>query len=316
MRHDGGSRFLAILGTGLASEGTANRYERGRDIVAVDMSDGSIAWRYSTKCPLTSDIVAFETDDKGEPGAPDLDGFTDRIVFADACGYVYKVDPASELGGDWATGSGPIDAGADGRRTALFSTEHTDGALGEDRPIAGTIGARSDGDDRVVLFFGTGGIESYDPSRPNEFYGVYADTGEIRSVLEGECSGGRCETFYGGVVVTSEQVVLTRAVDPPVGTGICEYGSSEIQGLRLDDRAGDFAQDFSVSIGSASVSSLFGDAGAVYAATLGGEVVRVGAPRAADAGGDTGAGHTGNTPETDDDAAGDPLTIMGWREVH
>ena len=43
--------------------------------------------------PEDDQNAAGQTDDASEPGSPKLDGFIDRIVFADKCGYVYKLDP-------------------------------------------------------------------------------------------------------------------------------------------------------------------------------------------------------------------------------
>jgi hypothetical protein len=252
----------------------------------------------------------------------------DRVVLADACGYVYKLDPAVAL-----TGSGEADGWIDSRDygaiatgttdpaghavEALFSTRYTAGAIGGERPIAGTIGTRIDDNGRVVLFFGTGGLESYDPAQRNEFYAVYADSGAIRNKLVGECTGGRCEKFYGGVVVSTEQVLLTRAIDPPIGTQTCELGNSELTGLDLDD----LSVQLSLTTGSASVSSLFGHAGAVYFTTLAGDVVRVGTPVASEAGGEPkggssgGNGDGGNGGNGGNGTTSGPLAIVGWRQV-
>jgi hypothetical protein len=320
----GAERFIAILATGLARDNPSPPYTKGRDVVAVDVGTGQRLWRFRAACPVTSDPVAFETNDEGEPGGPLIDGFVDRVVLADACGNVYKLDPAVSLGG-----SGAADGWLDSRELgaistgttdpaghaveALFSTRYSTGAIGGERPIGGTIGTRVDESGRVVLFFGTGGLESYDPAQRNEFYAVYADTGAIRNKLIGECTSGRCEKFYGGVVVSTEQVLLTRAIDPPIGTLTCELGNAEVTGLDLDD----LSVQLSVTTGSASVSSLFGHAGAVYFTTLGGDLVRVGTPVASEAGGEPQGGSSGG-PGGDDSGNGTasgPLGIVGWRQV-
>ncbi len=284
-------------------------------------STGARMWRFRTACPITSDPVVFETDDDAEPGGPKLDGYADRLVLADACGFVYKLDPAASLPGSGAA-DGWLDSGALGAVAtgttdpagqavkALFSTLHTSGAIGGERPIAGTIGTRSDATGRVVLFFGTGGLESYDPARRNEFYAVYADTGAIRNKLTGDCVDGWCEKFYGGVVVSADQVLLTRAVDPPIGTATCELGSSEVTGVDLDD----LELELAVTTHSATVSALYGHAGAVYFSTLAGDIVRVGTPVASEAGGesgddDEGGGGDGGGPTSN------ALGILGWRQV-
>jgi hypothetical protein len=156
-----------------------------------------------------------------------------------------------------------------------------------------------------VLFFGTGGLESHPVAERNEFYGVYADSGAIRSKVAGACVSGVCEKFYGGVVVTTEQVITTRTLDPQIGTAVC-----------------DPAEDFNVVINSAVMGALYGDADAVYFATLGGDVSRVGSPRASSAGGDSDnpAGVPRTGPPEGSGTEGvlgflDPVIFLGWRQV-
>ena len=95
------------------------------------------------------------------------------------------------------------------------------------------MGATASG--RVVLYFGTGGREDYDPTKVNEFYAVYADDGSLRTKITGTCDAttNLCEKFYGGVVVTSEQIILTRSTDRRIGTGTCDYGNASIQAFKL-----------------------------------------------------------------------------------
>jgi hypothetical protein len=328
VRIGGAEKYIAILATGLARDNPSAPYSKGRDVVAVDIATGQRVWRFRAACPVTSDPVVFETDDDTEPGGPKLDGYADRLVLADACGHVYKLDPAVSLPGSGA-GDGWLDSGALGAIStgtsdpggqaveALFSTRYSDGAVGGERPIVGTIGARNDATGRVVLFFGTGGLESYDPAQRNEFYAVYADTGAIRNKLVGDCTGGRCEKFYGGVVVSTDQVLLTRAMDPPIGTETCELGASEVTGVDLDE----LTVQLTVTSGAASVSALFGHAGAVYFTTLAGDMVRVGTPVAPEAGGEGGDGN-GNGGGTggggDDTGSGTitgPLGVLSWRQL-
>lgn len=323
---DGAEKFIAILATGYSSDNPSPPYTKGRDVWAVDLTTGARMWRFRAACPITADPVVFETDDDLEPSSPAIDGYVDRLLVADACGFVYKLDPAVNLPGALATDGwldsttlGVVATGttdAKGRAVkALFSTEHTANAIGGERPIAGTIGTRSDSSDRVVLFFGTGGLESYDPTKQNEFYAVYADNGAIRNKLTGTCTNNKCEKFYGGVAVSAEQVLLTRSTDPSIGTGLCELGSSEVMGLDLDD----LSTELTVATASSTVSSLFGHAGAIYFTTLGGELVRVGTPGAADAGGESatgGSGGDGGGDGGDEDGNSTmPLGIVGWRQV-
>ena len=318
---DDAEHFIAIMGTGIDFSSAT----RGRIIHAYDISSGALLWKFQTLCALTSDITVFETDDDLEPGSPEIDGYIDRVVFADRCGYVYKLDPAQDLSGEWndnsALGSFFVQNVSGVPQHALFSTSQTTDALGIDAPIAGTIAARSDATGRLMLLFGTGGIESYDPTLRNDFYGIYADNGIIRSVYAGTCNGASyCEKFYGGTVVTTEQVVFTRSTDPQVGTGSCDPGSATVEAVKLNpDGDGEFVTDFSETVSSAVMGSLYGDAGAIYFATLSGEVVRIGTPRSPDAGGDTAGGTGGGT--SDDNPGGSlgtdtPMVLMGWRQVY
>lgn len=312
--------FQAIFGTGIAFDDLTAPYAKGKVIQAFDIATGQLMWRFRTKCPLTSDIVAVETDDDNEPGNPELDGYIDRVIFSDSCGYVYKVDPAKNDGA-WndnnTLGTIPTEVAGGVQMYALFSTTNTIGALGHEAPIAGTIAARPDASTRLVLFFGTGGVESYDPAQPNHFYAVYADNGSIRSKFIGPCTAAGCSKFYGGAVVTTEQVIFTSTIDPKVGTGTCDPGSSTVHGFRLNaDAVGDFETDFSTDMNSAVMSSLYGDAGAIYFATLGGEVVRIGTPRSPEAGGDTATGSGGGMSGSGGNVlVADAMTIMGWRQV-
>jgi hypothetical protein len=316
----GAERFIAILATGLSADNPSAPYTKGRDVLAVDVTTGARMWRFKAACPITSDPVVFETQDPLETGSPRIDGYADRVILADVCGNVYKLNPAVELTGS-GTADGWIDStlhasiatgttDAAGRAVkALFSTKSTSGAIGAERPVAGTVGTRSDASGRVILFFGTGGLESYDPTKQNEFYAVYADSGAIRNKITGQCTSGTCEKFYGGVAVSTDQVLLTRAYDPPIGTSSCALGKAEVDGVDIDS----LATELAVTTTSATVSALFGHAGAVYFTTLGGSVVRVGTPVAANAGGES----SGEGSDDDDGggAVSDALGVMGWRQV-
>jgi len=74
------------------------------------MTTGETMWKFQSECSVTSDIAVFETDDALEEKSSKIDGYIDRAVWADACGNVYKVDPAQHLRGympsefgQWAT---------------------------------------------------------------------------------------------------------------------------------------------------------------------------------------------------------------------
>ncbi len=322
---DNAERYFVIAGTGV--DHTDTQGLKGRAVSAYDLLTGTLMWKFQAKCPVTTDVAGFETDDALEPGSPTQNGYIDRVVFADNCGYVYKLQPAVDLAGGWYSNVGmgvlAVNSTPDGTvEYALFSTRLTLGALGADRAIAGTLAARTDSTTRMVLFFGTGGIESVPATSANAFFAIYADTGAVRSKVAGACNNGTCEKFYGGIVVTPQQVLFTKTVDPAIGTSACDTGSSTIAGVELNPGTGtNFASDFNLAVSSAVMGGLFGDAGAIYFATLAGDVARVGTPRTATAGGDTLAGRTqGMGPG--DQATGSQqvgttsgFTLMGWRVV-
>jgi hypothetical protein len=309
-----------IAATGVAHDNPTAPFTKGRLVVAYDVATGAPLWKFQAQCAVTSDVSTFETDDAGEPDGPALDGFMDRAVFADACGYVYKLALNVDRAGGWNVNNGLGALAIDPAGTeplpqyALFSTLRTAGALGAASPIAGTLAARPDGTGRLVLFFGTGGIESHPVTQRNEFYAVYADTGEIRSKVTGACTAAGCEKFYGGVVVTAEQVVFTRTIDPTVATGTCDFGATTIQAVGVDaGSSGVFVDAFSQTTGAAVMGALYGDAGAIYFAMLSGGVSRIGTPRAAVAGTDTNApaqagGGSLGTAEA--------LALMGWSQAY
>ncbi|NVB79473.1 MAG: hypothetical protein HOV81_13845 [Kofleriaceae bacterium] len=319
----GVEKFLVIAGTGV----NASDASKGKIVSAYNLEDGTLYWQFETSCPLTSDITVFETDDSGEPGSPSIDGYADRAVFADSCGYVYKLNPAQDLSGAYMgnSGYGSIALGTSNgvARYALFSTTQA-GAIGTQsgddgqRPITNTIGARTDSSSNMVLFFGTGGLETFTTTKFNEFYAVYAKDGTIRNKLTGQCSSNRCEKFYGGVVVTSDTLYLVRSTDALVNVtpGSCDLGTSHL--LSYDVNSLNNTVDIS-SIGgnalAASSGPLYGDGGALYFATVSGRVNRIGTPRAATAGADSAGGtlfNSGTSVNVDSDAG---YTLVGWRVV-
>jgi hypothetical protein len=113
--------------------------------------------------------------------------------------------------------------------------------------------------------------------------------------------------------VSTEQVLLTRATDPPVGTSTCDLGGAEVTGVDIDD----LSTELAVTTGSATVSALFGHGGAIYFTTLAGNLVRVGTPIAGEAGGESGHGNGGGDDADNDDpgVTSDALGILGWRQV-
>ncbi|HTJ44571.1 MAG TPA: FG-GAP-like repeat-containing protein [Kofleriaceae bacterium] len=324
----GQEKYQVIAATGIATDNAAPPWNEGRIIAAYDAETGYQYWTFRALCPITSDITVFETDDAAESGNPTINGYADRVVFADYCGYVYKLDPARDLAGatNGNTGMGTqlVDTVSGVNEYALFSTQSTTGALAQQSPIAGTIAARTDSSTRMVLFFGTGGLASWPATKQNQFYAVFADTGAIRSKITGACSGGSCEKFYGGVVVTPSQVLLTRTIDPKIATGTCDLGSSNVEALKLDaDASNNFVVDFNVAVASAVMGGLYGDRGAVYFADLNGDVNRIGTPLAANAGDDSAHGYNPGNGSGTGSGTGSGIvtgttsafTLMGWRQV-
>lgn len=317
-------RFIVIAGSGQNS--TDNT--KGMIVGGYNLETGALLWQFEMACALTSDITVFETDDLGELGTPAIDGYADRAVFADACGNVYKINPAQDLSGGYMgnAGYGGLALGTSNgvARFALFSTASTSGALGAAsgnggmRPITNTIGARADTTTDTVLFFGTGGMENFDASLTNEFYAVYAKNGSIRNKLTGTCSGGKCDKFYGGVVVSSDAIYLVRSRDAVIGSSTCDLGASRLLAYDINTLANQFeVSQINGSALAASSGPLFGDGGALYFATVAGTVERVGSPRAPEAGNDSTNGTMNNSGTAEPGAAGanTTFTLQGWRVV-
>lgn len=324
-------QFLAVIATGVDAPGD------GHDVVAVDLETGAEQWRFQAKCPVTSDIVGFETDDTNESAAPTnsppvapnasepIDGFVDRIVFADNCGYVYKIDPTARptspdlyipsLGGL----KGVVHTDPEGNANQALFYAGDDAVINEggtqaitDRPIYGTIAARPDSTTRVVLFFGTGGDETFDPTLQNNHFAIYADNGEVREAVFSsvQTCAPNCTKFYGGPLVTETQVAIAFSVDGDPGDP-CDLGSSQIKVFSLDNASGTPDAQSTVQT-AASFSGLFGGQGAIYMTLADGRVVQFGTPKQAnpsapDPGQGVGAG--------DGYVKGDIIAASGWRQV-
>ena len=327
----GSERFIAVTATGTHTAEPTAPYTKGIYVEAYDLSTGALLWKAKTACPVTSDITAFETDDdNGVLPAPAIDGYIDRIVFADKCGYVYKVDPGQDLGGAFLSNTNfgavpplPVPPVPDTTNLLepLFSTVETpdavDGALDpqdvpppsvglyseEERPIAGAIAARTDATGDIVLFFGTGGLEEFERDYHNEFFAVYAKNGVVRSKQVGTCEAvpapKTCEKFYGGIVATSEQVVFAATEDPRPATGTCDKGDTTINIVKVNQDTAlatveNFVDDFGgppITLGSAAVSSsLFARGGAIFLTTQSGQIVSVGTTNASVAGSESASG--------------------------
>lgn len=313
---------LTIAGTGGAFDDPS--YQKGRTVAAYDTETGAVMWTFQTECSLTTAITVFETDDTDEPvgGVPiGFDGVMDRAVFADRCGYVYKVDINQDASGGPIPGIGGFTT--PGGQTALFWTE--------DRPISGNIAARAVVDDattRVALFFGTGGFEDYPPFHQNFFYVIPASPdspGETFGTLDGECPfSNRCEKFYGGVLVNDTQAILSRVQEPLIGIANCDGvnpdSSTTIEVLSLTDDVSDtgfLQQEFARTSDGMLKSRLTGHGGKVYGMLSNGTVGGTGSARARVAGGDTHKGTLEETTGGEDGTMGtsERIRILGWRQV-
>ena len=119
----------------------------------------------------------------------------------------------------------------------------------------------------------------------------------------------------------------TRTTVPGIGatsapSASCDPGSSKITAVDLTGGSGGaFTTDFTENVASAVMGALYGDNGAVYFATLSGDVSRVGTPVATTAGGDTATPPPTTAPGSENTTVGtigtlQPLTLMGWRQVY
>ncbi len=231
--------------------------DKGDTVYAVDMTTGAEVWRFEindTNCYVATDITASDTND--EPGTS-KDGFIDRLFFADTKGRVWKVDPATGL-----PVSSTVSVGL--AVPALFSTDVTPGALGEERAIAGTIAAAEDQSGRTALYFGTGGTEETPNSAQNMFFAVYADTGEVRSTII-PAPGVK---YYGGVAFNDGQLVFSDGTDLS-GLGLCAPTAGEV--VAVD--ANTFAVLFTIPIGSKIMAPIYIQNGEFYTINMRGELV-------------------------------------------
>ena len=325
VRIGGTDRFMVIAGTGIAPDDP--NHQKGRIVSAYDAENGNLYWQFQTRCSLTTAITVFDTDDVDEAGpavAPLLDGYMDRAVFADRCGYVYKLNVTGELSGGWNRGIGGInvDVVAGVQLKALFQT-----ASG--LPITGNIAARALVDDdttRVALFFGTGGLENLAPFPQNTFYVIAAapedpaDTDPANLVfgtIAGTCQTPiRCEKFYGGVRVNAEQVIFTRVLEPEIGNGTdCDPGRTTIEARSITGDVADtgFLQESPsfapITVDGLITSPLTTRGNAIFFTDSRGRANRVGDPNA-------GNSATGTTDEGNAADPNAPMILLGWRQVY
>jgi hypothetical protein len=319
----GSERYMVIAGTGISYHDPDFVNDNGRIVMAYDAENGYVLWTFRTQCPVTTAISVFETNDQGEPDpVPDLNGFMDRAVFGDRCGYVYKVDLTQETAGGRTFGLGAVqpDPTNDPQLRALFRTD-----LG--RPVTGNIAVRAvvDADTtRVALFFGTGGLEEEPSFRQNTFYALAAapedpaDNDPENLVFQrivGTCSTPTtCQKFYGGVRVNPQQIIFTRVVEPPIGLGAAacdaERGSTVIEARSL---VGDISTAidqtlFTQTVDSPITAPLTMAGNAIYFPDVRGRLSSIGDT--------TTGGASFVADQTSVDRTQAPMLILGWRQIY
>ncbi|ACY12856.1 PilC/PilY family type IV pilus protein [Haliangium ochraceum] len=334
---DPDDHYFIITGTGSAYDDPT--HQKGRDVVAYDLETGAVRWSFRMQCSLSTDITVFETDDGGEPVGTDgqppiIDGYIDRAIFGDRCGNIYKVDVTEVIDNSAApTGIGTRPLIVDGLTVNAYFQTYTSPAT-EGPPVTGNFGVRAldDGTStRVVLFFGTGGIEdepALSTSPRNKFYALFAapaslgNDAELIDSFDAVCELGSCEKFYGGVIVSSDQVIYSRVLEPVPGNVDCETGRTVVEARNitgtLDSSLFDSGVSFSETIDGVATGPLSGHGNAIYILDARGRATVVGDPRAGEAGGDTANG-TGNGLGGDARSAAlinAPMRILGWRQVY
>ena len=67
----------------------------GDTVYAVDLFTGALLWRFDlndTNTYISTDITGSETDDES---GTQIDGFIDRVLFADSTGRIWTLDPGA-----------------------------------------------------------------------------------------------------------------------------------------------------------------------------------------------------------------------------
>ncbi|MFH0899913.1 MAG: PilC/PilY family type IV pilus protein, partial [Pseudomonadota bacterium] len=227
----------------------------GDSVYAVNLATGALVWQFNiddASCYVSTDVTATETDD--EPGTA-IDGFVDRLFFADNKGRIWKLDASTG-----AVVGASLDVGLS--HLALFSTADTSGALGEQRAVAGTIAAAESQEGKLMLYFGTGGTTDTLATAPNALYAVYADSGSIRHNWQPEVGF----KFYGGIVYNAGQIVFSIGQD---GDGGCDPTVGKIVALDAET----FIEDFVIDVASKIMAPLYARGGELYTVTMKGQIV-------------------------------------------
>jgi Tfp pilus tip-associated adhesin PilY1 len=305
-RISGAETWLAVFSSGKGAAGDV-----GDSVYAVDVTTGVLVWRFDigdNETYVSSDITAADE----ESGTPD--GYISRLYFADNKGRLWKVDPSEPSGSVViAQGAIQIDEGEEDpdpvTEYALFSTRQTEGALGEDRGVSGTLIAVPDATGRLVLYFGTGGTPETAVDAQNEFYAVYGDTGELARKMT-PAPGVR---FFGSATYNSGQIVFTRGEDVS-SVDSCLTTSGEI--VAID--AATFSEQFVLETNSTITAPMYAAGGEIFVLTLSGKVVASQYVGVRDSVVESSGGGGGGSQSVQD-AYGEvptPFVLLSWKQVY
>jgi Tfp pilus tip-associated adhesin PilY1 len=297
VKDNGVERWLAVF-----ASGPGNSSDQGDSVYAVDLTTGVLVWRFDlgdVNAYISTDITATETKDPGEAGGPVVDGYIDRIFFADNKGRVWKLDPGLHTGTTIVPVSSSVTTGL--AYPALFSTASTSGALGVARPIAGGIAATIDTAGKLVIFFGTGGSPDSPAGVVNEFYAVYAETGQIKA----KTTGAVGEVFGGAAVSDGSQLVIISRF-PSDLTNLCGSQQSRVTTTNGEGQNGLLVSTGSLVIDGQLTGTPFIDNGELYALSSDGTI------RASDFRGAAGVGT--NAGYSSGSGSSQPILIQSWQQ--
>jgi type IV pilus assembly protein PilY1 len=296
-------RWLAVF-----ASGSKTGSDVGDSVYAVDMTTGTLVWQFNlgdTNTYISTDIAAADTDDTAEAGSPTKDGYIDRLFFGDSKGRIWKLDPSNG-----AIVSSTTTSGISGK-SALFSTQYTSSTfnvINAQRGIAGSI-AIAEGNatttdpatgklnKRLEVYFGTGGTDESADNVQNQFFAIYADTGEIRASVT-PAVGVR---FYGGVSINdSGQLIFGTGTNTGTTVGLCSSSTGSIQAVD----ANTLTVTFTIPTSARISAPIFSGGGAVYTVDTAGQVRTSATPVAAS------NGSGGGTFASD---AG--MSLVGWKQI-
>ncbi len=297
----GVEKWLAVFASGAGTSPA----DVGDSVYAIDMDTGLLYWRFDlndSNCHISTDITAVDSNIDSQQ----IDGYIDRLFFADNKGRVWKLDPTQVNNKTVTSVNSSINVGLSPK--ALFSTKSTSGALGAERPI-GALNVATDATGRLVVYFGTGGTDDSPAGVQNGFYAVYADTGLIRNKLDGSNGIAVGVNFYGGVLQQNGQIIFTDGSYLTGATGLCSSTAGNI--VAVD--ANTLVTQFTDSTTSKIEGPVFASGGEAYAVTLTGTVTTTAYTNNQTI---AASGATGGVGAVQEPANFTAFAILGWRQVH